>query len=592
VRAAALGLAAAVACGEDTGPVPPGEAPMVAIPATPGGPGAYWVDAYEHPGIPGEKPTTYKNLPEAAALCETQGKRLCTAAEWRRACQGPRGLRYGYGDRFEKGRCHSEALLPSGHTSMMDPDELVVPAGTFAACVTEEGVHDMPGSVEEWVLDDWKGMPGMLEGGAWYTLAEYADCSGTYSRHPDYRLSTDKRVFSAGFRCCWTPEPPSSAAIQADAARRIAAAQLGSSTASYEPDNEVEVAPGLFMDTFEHPNRAGEVPTVGLPWTAARDACAGAGKRLCSAKEWEDACAGPDRNRWPYGDRPIDGACATMQPTVKASGVHLACSSPAGVHDLVGNVWEWTATPLDAPVLAPPDGGDLYELRGGSFSSDDLKATCLPGEGYPVAPAAAVFPDVGFRCCRGEATAPVPRSVDDDVRCPADMIAMDGYCIDQHEHPNRFFHPVKGELDFAAAQAACDGVGKHVCTEAEWTAACEGPQHRRWPYGDTYVRGACQDSSDSKLDQGGGATKAGTRTGCHTPEGVRDQSGNLWEWVARDVGGGRVRGVIRGGGWNISAGLGQCRAVFEPEASYRSAEVGTRCCASPAEARALLAEAR
>ena len=588
---ALLLLVGAFSCGEDAGPQPPGDVPMVAIPDTPGGPGSFWVDAYEHPGIPGEKPTTYKNLPEAEALCAEQGKRLCTAAEWRRACQGPQGLRYGYAERFEKGRCHSEALLPSGHTSMMDPEELVVPAGTYAACATEEGVHDMPGSVEEWVLDDWKGMPGMLEGGAWYTLAEYADCSGTYSRQPDYRLSTDKRVFSAGFRCCWTPAPPTQADIQADAVHRIAAAQLQSSVEAYDPDNEVEVAPGLFMDVFEHPNRAGEVPTVGLTWSNARDACAEAGKRLCTAKEWEDACAGPTRTRWPYGDRPIDGACATMQTTIKASGVHLACASHAGVHDLVGNVWEWTATPLDAPVLAPPDGGDLHEIRGGAFSSDDIKATCLPGEGYPLAPAAAVFPDVGFRCCRGEADPPQDAATTSTVRCPAGMIAMDGYCIDQHEYPNRFFHPVKGELDFAAAQTACAGAGKHVCSEAEWAAACEGPEHRRWPYGDTYVRGACQDSSDSALDEGGGATKAGTRTGCQTPDGVRDQSGNLWEWVARDLGNGRVQGVIRGGGWNISAGLGQCRAVFEPDAAYRSAEVGTRCCASALEARALLAEA-
>lgn len=582
---AALLLLGALACGD--APSPPGATEMVAIPETPGGPGAFWVDAYEHPGIPGQKPTTHTNLAEAEAACATQGKRLCTAAEWRRACEGPDGLRYGYGPRFERGRCHSEALLPSGHTSMMDPEAMVVPAGTYAGCATAEGVHDMPGSVEEWVRDDWKGMPGMLEGGAWYTLADYADCSGTYSRQPDYRLSTDKRVFSAGLRCCWTPTEPGPAELGADAARRIARAQAAASTAPYDPSNEVEVAPGLFMDVYEHPNRAGEIPTVGMPWADADDACAAAGKRLCSAREWEDACAGPARTRWPYGDRPIDGACATRMPTVKASGVHLACASAAGVHDLVGNVWEWTATPLDAPVLAPPGGGTLYELRGGAFSSDDRKATCLPAEGYPLAPGGAVFPDVGFRCCRGTAgAAPAPPPAP-ALDCPDDMVAQDGYCIDQHEHPNRFFHPVAGSLDFAAAQAACEGAGKHVCTEPEWLGACQGGTGRRWPYGDVYQRGACQDSSDSGLDQGGGAAKAGARTGCQTPDGVRDLSGNLWEWVARAGPGGQPRGVIRGGGWNISAGLGQCRAVFEPNAGYRSPEVGTRCCASPAEAAAL-----
>ncbi len=590
-----IALLLMLACGEE-GPTPPGDTPMVAISATPGGPGAFWIDQHEFPNKAGEKPTLYTDLSMAREGCAAVGKRVCTAAEWRRACSGPEGHRYGYGPTFEPGRCHSEDKLPSGHTSMMKPEQLVAASGAYPNCRTSEGVVDMPGNLEEWVLDDWKGMDGMLEGGAWYTLADYADCSGLYSRHPDYRLSTDKKVYSAGFRCCWTPAPPTEADIRADADARIGAARALSSTAPYAPENEVEVAPGRFMDTYEYPNRVGEVPVVGVTWGEARGLCEAAGKRLCSAKEWEDACAGPDRLPWPYGDRPVTGACATLGTGIAKSGHHLACVSPSGVHDLAGNVWEWTDTPLDAPVLAPPGGAALREIRGGSWTTDDLKATCLPRDGYPLAPEGAVFPDLGFRCCRGESEASQAAVKQPaTLTCPAGMVPLDGYCIDRFEHPDHQFQPVLGNLDWDDAKAACAGVGKHVCTEAEWLGACEGPAHRRWPYGNVYVKDACQDSSDVAADRGGGATRAGKRTKCVTPEGVGDLSSNLWEWVERSSDpalGGRPRGVIRGGGWNISAGLGQCRAVFAPSPTYRAPELGVRCCASAAEAAALLAGGR
>ena len=39
-------------------------------------------------------------------------------------------MRFGYGARWELGRCHTEDRLPSGHTSIMDPAALVTPIGS------------------------------------------------------------------------------------------------------------------------------------------------------------------------------------------------------------------------------------------------------------------------------------------------------------------------------------------------------------------------------------------------------------------------------------------------------------------------------
>ena len=41
---------------------------------------------------------------EAHEQCEAQGKRLCSAQEWEKACKGPLNFVYSYGDTFDPER--------------------------------------------------------------------------------------------------------------------------------------------------------------------------------------------------------------------------------------------------------------------------------------------------------------------------------------------------------------------------------------------------------------------------------------------------------------------------------------------------------
>ena len=61
---------------------------------------------------------------------------------------------------------------------------------------------------------------------------------------------------------------------------------------------------------------------------------------------------------------------------------------------------------------------------------------------------------------------------------------------------------------------------------------------------------------------------------CVTGSGVADMSGNLWEWAASPQ---FTSGSLRGGGWNLSAGLGQCRVQAKATLEYHAGEVGFRC---------------
>ncbi len=563
---------------------------MVRIDWHPDGP--FEIDRYEHPNVLGRFPTAGVPLSEAIAACAAAGKHLCTATEWRAACAGPTGRRWPWGDHPVPQICRLE-VEAGGHTSAVDaqaggPNEDgnhpgIAASGAYMDCATPEGVHDLAGNLEEWVQDDWLGRAGSLEGGAWYTRQSYADCSGDYSRAPDYRLSVDQAVGSAGFRCCRRAEPVDAELVGRDAAdRRAAAAALSTAAAPAPGDAAVPLGEGRAMDRLPWPNRPGALPLLGVSWTEAAALCAGAGRRLCETGEWERACAGPEGLPFPYGARHVPAACATERSAPAPLGQHLACVSAVGAVDLVGNGWEWTATALALPGLRG-DRAPLRELRGGGLRGDPLKARCAPADGYPALPEDAVHPAVGFRCCRGPAPAlaapPAPPPAP-AVACPPGMVGLregagvseNGVCVDVYESGAAAGERPRGGLDAAAARALCGAAGKRLCTRAEWSRACggTGALGRRGPTGDRWTGGCHVD------DAAPGPRAAGTGD-CRSPEGVAELSGNLWEWTEGPAG-----PELRGGGWLLGAGRGQCRATSRPPAEVAGlAEWGVRCCADP-----------
>ncbi len=538
----------------------------------------FQIDIFEYPNQKGREPMHTMDLAGAMEACANEGKRLCSAAEWRRACAGADGFRrYAYGSAYIPRICHTQVDLPSGHSSMLDASELVAASGAYRDCKTDEGIFDLNGNLEEWVLDSWRDVGGMLEGGAFYTHQEYTDCTGRYSRQPDYRLVADQPVFSAGFRCCLSDEAPTAAEISSDAEQRLAKAQTLSSNASYASEDEVEVRPGLFMDRFEYPNRAGEMPLRTLSWEQARKRCTDAGKRLCEVSEWEQACSGTTQRPLPYGDRYLAGACPVYLSSPTPSGSHPACASDTGVYDLTGGVWEWTETPLDADALRSTPGESLREIRGGSWYVEERKGVCRPDDGYPAAPEGVGFPDVGFRCCRGQAVPkPTPTSMS-NLACPEGLKPVGETCVSIHEFPGKAAERPRGNLNWEAAQEACKSQGRRVCTTKEWETACEGKEGRRWPYGHVYDADACFLLSSPRTVDEVNARPSGSLPECASPEGIMDLSGNLWEWTLAPDG----RGVLRGGGWDFSAGMGQCRANASAEDGYSEPQFGVRCCADP-----------
>ena len=530
----------------------------------------FYIDRFEYPNQEGVLPLASLSLSDAQSLCAEQGKRLCTSAEWRHACLGPTTLRYGYGPEPVSGSCHQSPAQISTHTSMMSIEQFV-PSGSFPDCKTSTGVVDMIGNLEEWVIDDWKGLGGMLEGGASYTHEIYADCTGRYSRMPDYRLSPTQKIVSAGTRCCWSETPITQDLISLDRRERLQSVQT---TETYDPTNEIQLPHGGWMDRFEYPNREGVLPAAGVTWTEAKAYCSQAGKRLCGVYEWEQACSA-DGQTFSMGGHYLKGGCALELTGPIPSGSMKTCTNAYGLSDMSGSVWEWTSSTFKAPLLSAdlgPELTELVEIRGGSWMVEPQKGVCKPADGYPVTSKNMRYEDVGFRCCRGDEWVPTGMAWGGGD-CPLGMVGIGNFCIDQYEFPNQSSKFPMRSLSLGDAQRACQQENKRLCTEAEWTLACEGPDWKGYPYGAEYRSEVCASKDVASQTT---IAESGEHEQCQTPDGVFDMTGNVWEWVTLDNNEG---GVLRGGGSILSAGLGRCRSrAFFSEGATIATDVGTRCC--------------
>jgi eukaryotic-like serine/threonine-protein kinase len=133
-------------------------------------------------------------------------------------------------------------------------------------------------------------------------------------------------------------------------------------------------------------------PVVGVSLQDALAFCRWLGYRLPSAEEWEKAARGTDGRSYPWGENWLDGKyCNNFEARVEGTTPvdrYPDGRSPYDVWDMVGNVWEWTASEHQSPLMR--------EVRGGSwrtFSKFALRV--MQYEGLLVDDRRD---DLGFRC--------------------------------------------------------------------------------------------------------------------------------------------------------------------------------------------------
>jgi formylglycine-generating enzyme required for sulfatase activity/energy-coupling factor transporter ATP-binding protein EcfA2 len=147
-------------------------------------------------------------------------------------------------------------------------------------------------------------------------------------------------------------------------------------------------------------------PVVGVTWYAAKACCLWLSLlesesrdvnlyRLPTEKEWEYAAAGEEGRRYPWGNEGLSPTRANYnnnEGSTTPTGRYPEGATPEGLHDMAGNVWEWTE--------------DLYQkdkdwraVRGGAYYSGKADALRCSSR-IIVSPRSGVLSDVGFRVIR------------------------------------------------------------------------------------------------------------------------------------------------------------------------------------------------
>jgi hypothetical protein len=160
--------------------------------------------------VAGAVPQGYINQLQAAAACAEAGKRLCSDAEWLRACRGPNSSTYPYGDSLMLGVCNDHrdqhpAIEYFGTSDSWIFSELdnaclnqlpssLDAAGANPGCAATEGAFDMMGNLHEWTADS----AGTFRGGFYVdTVQNGLGCLYATTAH-----NTLHWDYSTGFRCC------------------------------------------------------------------------------------------------------------------------------------------------------------------------------------------------------------------------------------------------------------------------------------------------------------------------------------------------------------------------------------------------------
>ena len=178
---------------------------------------------------------------------------------------------------------------------------------------------------------------------------------------------------------------------------------------------------GFYMDTYEvtqkkwdavmkmnrsvfhHPDQ----PITHIKWREAKSYCHKVGKRLPTEAEWEYAARAGSKTKFPWGDE-IDDDYLWYAGNSPREIPQVGKKKPNawGLHDMMGNVWEWTMDWFSytyyksSPAKNPkgPTRQSFRVIRGASWMIDEQYTRVTTRHGGMSDPTLSYW--VGVRCAK------------------------------------------------------------------------------------------------------------------------------------------------------------------------------------------------
>ena len=174
----------------------------------------FCIDRYEFPNKAGVRPMVMQNFYQAQMHCAARGKRICTETEWTKACEGPDNKPFPYGYVRDATICRGDQPWDRPDTNKFlhrDPVELErlwqgVKSGSQPRCVSDYGVHDMPGNADELAASETHGkgkksdFDNVTTGGPWYKGVRNQCRPKIYSHDESFAY------YYLSWRCCAEPD--------------------------------------------------------------------------------------------------------------------------------------------------------------------------------------------------------------------------------------------------------------------------------------------------------------------------------------------------------------------------------------------------
>jgi sulfatase modifying factor 1 len=167
------------------------------------------------------------------------------------------------------------------------------------------------------------------------------------------------------------------------------------------------------------------------------------------------------------------------------------------------------------------------------------------------------------------------------------------FCIDRFEYPNRKGGYPLVYVSWYDSKKLCEGDGKRLCSEEEWTFACEGEDAMPYPYGfdrdkdaclvdkswrwfDASAYGKSKDAIKRELDKLWQGVPSGALAKCKSPFGVYDMVGNVDEYT-RSMSEKGSPAILKGGYWGpVRTRCRPATRAHGPEHAFY--QQGFRCC--------------